>query len=147
MWVGRGEPQRLREASRASAGASHPSMLAHAVARSLLHTSSIATSWWSDIGQTPRPRACVAPWGDHWPRCCRASVTASSSPFTPRRVHHVCFQANMHSPMPLMGQPHRVGPRMSYLVFMAKPCTHRMRDPRSIVPHIRPKLFTDNQMS
>jgi hypothetical protein len=30
---------------------------------------------------------------------------------------------------------------------MPKPCTHRMYDSGSIVPHIRPKLFTDNQMS
>jgi hypothetical protein len=31
--------------------------------------------------------------------------------------------------------------------FYAKPSTHRMRDPGSIVPHIRPKMLTDNQMS
>jgi hypothetical protein len=30
---------------------------------------------------------------------------------------------------------------------MPKPSTHRMHDPRSIVPRIRPKVFTDNQMS
>jgi hypothetical protein len=30
---------------------------------------------------------------------------------------------------------------------MPKPSTHRMHDPGSIVPHIRPKMFTDNQMS
>jgi hypothetical protein len=30
---------------------------------------------------------------------------------------------------------------------MSKPSTHRMHDPGSIVPHIRPKVFTDNQMS
>jgi hypothetical protein len=30
---------------------------------------------------------------------------------------------------------------------MPKPDTHRMHDPGSIVPHIRPKVFTDNQMS
>jgi hypothetical protein len=30
---------------------------------------------------------------------------------------------------------------------MSKPTTHRMHDPRSIVPHIWPKVFTDNQMS
>jgi hypothetical protein len=40
------------------------------------------------------------------------------------------------------------GPQnLSYLVFMPKPCTHRMHDPGSIVPHIRPDVFTDNQMS
>jgi hypothetical protein len=27
-----------------------------------------------------------------------------------------------------------------------KPSTHHMHDPGSIVPHIRPKVFTDNQM-
>jgi hypothetical protein len=32
-------------------------------------------------------------------------------------------------------------------VFMPKLSTHRMHDPGSIVPHIRPKLFIDNQMS
>jgi hypothetical protein len=30
---------------------------------------------------------------------------------------------------------------------MPKPNTHRMHDPGLIVPHIRPKVFTDNQMS
>jgi hypothetical protein len=38
-------------------------------------------------------------------------------------------------------------PLVSYSVFMPKPCTHHMHDPGSIVPHIRPKVFTDNQMS
>jgi hypothetical protein len=37
--------------------------------------------------------------------------------------------------------------KLSYPVFMPKPDTHRMHDPGSIVPHIRPKVFTDNQMS
>jgi hypothetical protein len=37
--------------------------------------------------------------------------------------------------------------RMSYPVFMSKPSTHRMHDTGSIVPHIRPKVLTDNQMS
>jgi hypothetical protein len=36
---------------------------------------------------------------------------------------------------------------VSYQVFMPKPRTHHMHDPGSIVPHIRPKVFTDNQMS
>jgi hypothetical protein len=36
---------------------------------------------------------------------------------------------------------------VSYLVFMPKPGTHNMHDLGSIVPHIRPKVFTDNQMS
>jgi hypothetical protein len=36
---------------------------------------------------------------------------------------------------------------MSYPVFMPKPSTHRMHDPGSIVPHIRPKVFIDNQIS
>jgi hypothetical protein len=38
-------------------------------------------------------------------------------------------------------------PLLSYPVFIPKPSTHRMHDPRSIVPHIQPKVFTDNQMS
>jgi hypothetical protein len=33
---------------------------------------------------------------------------------------------------------------LSYLVVMPKPSTHRMHDPGSIVPHIRPKVLTDN---
>jgi hypothetical protein len=36
---------------------------------------------------------------------------------------------------------------VSYLVFIPKPSTHHMHDPGSIVPHIRPKVFTNNQMS
>jgi hypothetical protein len=35
---------------------------------------------------------------------------------------------------------------MSYPVFMPKLRTHHMHDPGSIVPHIRPKVFIDNQM-
>jgi hypothetical protein len=31
--------------------------------------------------------------------------------------------------------------------FMPKPSTHCMHDPGSIVPHIWPKVFTENQMS
>jgi hypothetical protein len=38
-------------------------------------------------------------------------------------------------------------PLLSYQVFTPKPGTHRMHNPGSIVPHIRPKEFTDNQMS
>jgi hypothetical protein len=30
---------------------------------------------------------------------------------------------------------------------MPKLGTHRMHDPGSIIPHIRPKVFTDNQIS
>jgi hypothetical protein len=40
-----------------------------------------------------------------------------------------------------------LGDLMSYPVFMPKPSTHRMHDLGSTVPHIRPKVFTDNQMS
>jgi hypothetical protein len=36
---------------------------------------------------------------------------------------------------------------MSYPISQAKPSTHRMHAPGSIVPHIQPKVFTDNQMS
>jgi hypothetical protein len=36
---------------------------------------------------------------------------------------------------------------MSYPVFTPKLSTYHMHDPGSIVPHIRPKEFTDNQMS
>jgi hypothetical protein len=38
-------------------------------------------------------------------------------------------------------------PLLSYPVFMPKQSTHHMHDPGSIVPHIQPKVFTDNQMS
>jgi hypothetical protein len=40
-----------------------------------------------------------------------------------------------------------IGLQLSYLVSMPKPCTHHMHDPGSIVSHIWPKVFTDNQMS
>jgi hypothetical protein len=36
---------------------------------------------------------------------------------------------------------------VSYPGFMPKSSTHRMHDPGSIVPHMRPKIFTDNQIS
>jgi hypothetical protein len=36
---------------------------------------------------------------------------------------------------------------LSYPVFTPKPSTHRMQDPGSIVPYIRPKVFIDNQIS
>jgi hypothetical protein len=36
---------------------------------------------------------------------------------------------------------------LSHPDFMPKPSTHRMHDPGSIVPHIWPKVFPDNQMS
>jgi hypothetical protein len=42
---------------------------------------------------------------------------------------------------------HGWGPCLSYPVFMPKPSTHRMHDPGSNVSHIRPKGFTENQMS
>jgi hypothetical protein len=38
-------------------------------------------------------------------------------------------------------------PLLSYLVFTPKLGTHHMHDPGSIVPHIQPKGFTDNQLS
>jgi hypothetical protein len=38
-------------------------------------------------------------------------------------------------------------PAVSYPVFMLKPSTYHTHDPGSIVPHIRPKVFTDIQMS
>jgi hypothetical protein len=38
-------------------------------------------------------------------------------------------------------------PLLSYPVFMPKSSTQSMHDPGSTVPHIRPKVFTDNQMS
>jgi hypothetical protein len=37
-------------------------------------------------------------------------------------------------------------PLLPYPVFNPKPSTHHMYDPGSIVLHIRPKVFTDNQM-
>jgi hypothetical protein len=40
-----------------------------------------------------------------------------------------------------------LGRMESYPVFIPKPSTHRMHDLESIVPHIQPKVFTDNQMS
>jgi hypothetical protein len=37
--------------------------------------------------------------------------------------------------------------KLSYPVFMPKPSTHHMHNPGSIIPHIQPKVITDNQMS
>jgi hypothetical protein len=37
--------------------------------------------------------------------------------------------------------------KLSYPVFIPKPSTHHMHDLGSIVPHIRPKVLIDNQMS
>jgi hypothetical protein len=37
--------------------------------------------------------------------------------------------------------------KLSYLVFMSKLSTNHMHDPGSIVPHIRPKVITNNQIS
>jgi hypothetical protein len=36
---------------------------------------------------------------------------------------------------------------LSYPIFIPKSSTHFMQDTGSIVPHIRSKVFTDNQMS
>jgi hypothetical protein len=36
---------------------------------------------------------------------------------------------------------------LSYPIFTPKSSTHRMHDLGSIVPHIWPKVLTDNQMS
>jgi hypothetical protein len=38
-------------------------------------------------------------------------------------------------------------PLLSYPVFTPKLSTHRMHDSGSIVPHIWPKVFTNNQIS
>jgi hypothetical protein len=38
-------------------------------------------------------------------------------------------------------------PLLSYPIFIPKPSTHCMHDPGSVVPHIRSKVFTNNQMS
>jgi hypothetical protein len=38
-------------------------------------------------------------------------------------------------------------PLLSYPIFKPKPSTHHMHDSGSIVPHIWPKMFTNNQMS
>jgi hypothetical protein len=51
---------------------------------------------------------------------------------------------------PVMGRMERGQESLglvSYPVFTPKPSTHRMQDPGLIVPHIRPKVLTDNQMS
>jgi hypothetical protein len=45
-----------------------------------------------------------------------------------------CFWMKIHLNLP-------------YPVFIPKPSTHHMHDPGSIVSHIWPKVFTDNQMS
>jgi hypothetical protein len=57
----------------------------------------------------------------------------------------VSFSTDPYAPVKLRGSA--LIPLLSYPIFMPKPSTHRMHDPGSIVPHIRPKVFTDNQMS
>jgi hypothetical protein len=41
----------------------------------------------------------------------------------------------------------RLKKHVSYPICMPKSSTHHMHDPGSIVPHIRPKVSIDNQMS
>jgi hypothetical protein len=48
---------------------------------------------------------------------------------------------------PALGSSGAAGLGVSYTVFIPKPSTHHMHDRGSIVIHIRPKVFTDNQMS
>jgi hypothetical protein len=51
-------------------------------------------------------------------------------------------------PRKFNGDEHDVQARfLSYHVFMPKSSTHRMHHPGSIVAQMRPKVFTDNQMS
>jgi hypothetical protein len=66
----------------------------------------------------------------------------------------MCFMSDFQ--MSLDDYPHctlgkdgflRTMGRQSYPIFMPKSSTHRMHDSGSIVPHIRLKLFTNNQMS
>jgi hypothetical protein len=38
-------------------------------------------------------------------------------------------------------------PLLSYPIFMPKPSTDHMHDPRSVISHIRPKVFANKQMS
>jgi hypothetical protein len=47
----------------------------------------------------------------------------------------------------VLDQAYALGHVLSYPDFMQKPCTHHMDDPGSIVAHIWPKVFTDNQIS
>jgi hypothetical protein len=56
-----------------------------------------------------------------------------------RRNYLVC-RSSKHENIPLPDI-------LSYPIFTPKPSTHHMHDPGSIVPHIRPKGFIDNQMS
>jgi hypothetical protein len=63
------------------------------------------------------------------------TLDGSSAPL----LHDVNAWANL--------DPNSAPPRLSYPVFISKPSTHHMHDPGSIVPHIRPKVFTDNQKS
>jgi hypothetical protein len=63
---------------------------------------------------------------------------------------HMAFMETVeaHTPEIYRDQPpmHR-RQWMSYPVFMPKPSTHCMHDLGTIVPHIRPKVITDNQIS
>jgi hypothetical protein len=58
--------------------------------------------------------------------------------------------AHLHSNVPVIHHQHPgntcLNP-MSNPTFTLKSSTHRMHDPGSIVPHIRPKVLTDDQTS
>jgi hypothetical protein len=58
-----------------------------------------------------------------------------------------CLQRTVVSKKMIEDDMNRVEESVSYPIFMPKPSTHRMHYPGSNVPHIRPKGFTENQMS
>jgi hypothetical protein len=55
---------------------------------------------------------------------------------------HFCVRSSSQGPTFRSSQQ-----QLSYPIFMPKPCTDRMHDSGSIVPHLWPKVITDNQMS
>jgi hypothetical protein len=74
-----------------------------------------------------------------------------SSPRGEMRTKHVCptVSISVRGRFSIKSHHFRVQTcrYMSYPVLLPKLCTHRMHDPGSVVPHIRPKVVTDNQMS
>jgi hypothetical protein len=56
-------------------------------------------------------------------------------------------RSELLGPWPPHSVPHSHRPLVSYPVFRLKLSTHRIHDPGSIVSHIRPKVFTDIQIS
>jgi hypothetical protein len=68
-------------------------------------------------------------------------------PMVTKLVWTILLHCDNQSMITIVGNAKENAKFLSYPVFMPKPSTHRINDPRSIVPYIWPKVFTDNHMS